>query len=175
MMSGMDAPPNPLIAAVAEVEKDTARSGWDQPPRLFALVPTADLLEREPQLALSFADREVFGELTAIQQEDVPADEPLDLFLSGIAWPAEVFGAVLAVERLIIPEEDGAPDDEHSLAAWAADHPGRQEVRMVVGVLRDGSRSCAIRLRSHDFDEAVLTGPDLVPTLVEALALTFAD
>ncbi len=28
-----------------------ARSGWDQPAHLFALVDTAELLEREPQLA----------------------------------------------------------------------------------------------------------------------------
>jgi hypothetical protein len=45
---------------------------------------------------------------------------------------------------------------------------------MVGGVLRDGTRFGAVRLRTHDEDDAVLTGTDLVPTLCEVLALTFA-
>jgi hypothetical protein len=30
-------------------------------------------------------------------------------------------------------------------------------------------------MRSHDHEQAVLSGPDLVPTLAEALGATFAD
>ena len=40
-----------LRAAVVEAERHVAGFGWDQPPRLFALVRTLDLLAREPGLA----------------------------------------------------------------------------------------------------------------------------
>ena len=36
---------------VREVELHAAHAGWDQPAQLFALVDTAELLQREPQLA----------------------------------------------------------------------------------------------------------------------------
>jgi hypothetical protein len=170
---GKMCPVTALQQLIVELERDASASGWDRPPRLYALVPTADLLEREPQLRLALADRT--GELTAIEQEEVPIDGPFEEFLGGIMWPTEVVGAAVVMERLIVPDETGAPEDESSLAAWAADHPGKQEVRMVAGVLRDGSRFCALRLRSHDFDEAVITGPDVVPGLLDLLASTFAD
>jgi hypothetical protein len=44
-----------------------------------------------------------------------------------------------------------------------------------VGVLRDGSHDCALRLRGKEKDEDVLSGPDLVPNLVRALAETLHD
>ena len=40
-----------LAAALIEVERHVGRSGWDQPARLFALVPTAELIAAEPSLA----------------------------------------------------------------------------------------------------------------------------
>ena len=40
-----------LVAALLEVERHVGRLGWDQPARLFALVPTAELLAAEPSLA----------------------------------------------------------------------------------------------------------------------------
>jgi electron transfer flavoprotein alpha/beta subunit len=63
--------------------------------------------------------------------------------------------------------------NEKQLAKWVAGHPDRQEVRMTVAVLRDGAREAAIRLREKDSPTEVLTGPDLVPGLAEALAATF--
>ena len=47
---------DPLTLAALDTERHVAASGWDQPVRLFALVPTADLLEREPHLAEGMAD-----------------------------------------------------------------------------------------------------------------------
>ena len=44
-------PDSPLRRAALEVESHVAAEGWDQAPRLFALVPTADLVAREPGLA----------------------------------------------------------------------------------------------------------------------------
>lgn len=64
---------------------------------------------------------------------------------------------------------------EDRLAKWVAEHPARQEVRMTVAVLRDGTRDSALRLREKDSPTEVLTGRDLVPGLAEALSATFAD
>ncbi len=79
------------------------------------------------------------------------------------------------MERVVLPPEaeEDIPEDEAEAASFAANHPKREDVRMVVGVLRDGARHSALRLRRHDSDDEVLAGPDLVPALSEALAATF--
>lgn len=158
-----------LSRVVLGIEQDLAVQGWDRPAALYALVATADLIAREPQLEFALADRD--GVLTALEQDALP-DQALEDFLPTIQWPAEVLGAALAVERWIVPDHI---EDEVSLSAWAADHPGKQDVRIVVGVLRDGTKFCALRMRSHDSDEAVLSGPDLVPDLIDYLGATFSD
>lgn len=83
----------------------------------------------------------------------------------------------MTVERLMLPPsaEASVPDgmDEAQLTAWVAQHPDRQEVRMTVAVLRDGTRESALRLRAKDSPNEVLTGSELVPGLAEALSVTF--
>ena len=171
--------PSRLDLLTLEVERHAAASGWDQPPRLYALVETADLLRREPQLAeqLGATAGDDPGGLTPVEQGELPAHASLEELLAGIAWPAEVLGAALAVERLMVPPEveAGMPQEEAEALRWLAEHPQRQDVRLVVAVLRDGSRSSALRLRAHDEDTSVLTGTDLVPGLADALAATLAD
>ena len=84
-------------------------------------------------------------------------------------------GCAVVVERLMLPPsaEAAVTDlDDVEAAQQAAAHPDREEVRIAVGVLRDGDRECAVRLRSHDDDRSVLSGRDLVPGLAEALAAT---
>ena len=44
-------PDSPLRRATLEMEAYVAADGWDQAPRLFALVPTADLVSKQPELA----------------------------------------------------------------------------------------------------------------------------
>jgi len=166
-----------LTRAVTEVERHAAGRGWDQPPRLYALVHTGELLsqERELTMRLGLAGADPTG-LTPIEQEALPGDRPLDEVLAGVAWPADVAGCALVLERLMLPPgADADAPTEGDLAAWVANHPGRQEVRIAVGVLRDGSRDAAVRLRAHDTDEDVLSGPALVPSLVDALAATLVD
>ena len=46
---------------------------------------------------------------------------------------------------------------------------------MVVAATRAGSTYCALRLRSHDEDRAVIEGPDLVPALLELLQATLVS
>lgn len=167
-----------LERLTVDIERHAAAAGWDRPPLLFALVETADLLRREPQLAeaLGIVAGEP-GDLTPIDQGVLPEHSGLDDLLSGIVWPADVLGAVVTVERLMVPPavEKDMPQEESAALQWLAEHPERQEVRLVVAVMRDGSRSCALRLRAHDDETSVLTGPDLVPGLADALAATFAD
>lgn len=161
-----------------DLERHASAAGWDQPPRLFALVETADLLRREPQLAeqLGLTDGEPGG-LTPVDQGELPEHGSLDELLAGIAWPAEVLGAAITVERLMVPPavEQSMPQDEGEALRWLGQHPERQEVRMVVAVLRDGSRSAALRMRAHDDETSVLTGTDLVPGLADALSETLRD
>jgi hypothetical protein len=171
--------PSRLTRAVVEIEQHVAAGGWDQPPRLFALVPTAELLATQPHLAGALAAGEgapAPGHLTPVEQE-VPAHETLEGLLAGIVWPAEVAGTALAVERVMLPPaaEEQLPEDAPEALRYAAAHPERQEVRLVVGVLRGTARECALRLRSADRDDDVLSGADLVPGLAQALAATLEE
>lgn len=179
-----------LDTAVLEVERHVDRDGWDQPPRLYALAAPEDLLRSEPQLAARLGIGEVPPEgLVPIEQEELPEFASLEELLAGIAWPPQVVGAAIVVERLVLPPEVEAqmPREEQAALRWLAAHPRREELRVAVGVLRDGSRACALRVRgaapagaadpADPADPAgeVLTGPDLVPGLIQALAATFAD
>ncbi len=164
-----------LTSALIEIEQHVARSGWDQPPRLYALVDTATLLAEQPALAESLPGAvDVPGHLTSIEQDDLPAHASLEELLGGIAWPAGVQGAALVVERLMLPPavESEVPESDADALSWVAEHPERQDVRIAVAVLRDGARECAVRIRAHDHDSAVLSGAQLVPGLADALAAT---
>lgn len=165
-----------LRAAVLELEKHAAESGWDQPARLFALVPTADLLKNEPSLAEVIEvdpDADLTGSLTPIEQEPVGDDEQLEELLTQVIWPAEVHGTAAIVERLVLPPSVGEiPDDPEAAAELAQNHPDRQEVRIVAGATRTGTTYCALRVRSHDDDFAVIEGTDLVPSLLQLLLAT---
>ncbi|MFB9907436.1 PPA1309 family protein [Allokutzneria oryzae] len=166
-----------LPAAVREVEDFVASAGWDQPPQLFALVPTADLIEREPGLAERI-DPE--ATLTPIAQDSLPEDD-LGTTLARIVWPDAVAGCVLTQEILMLPPEAEAdlPDEEADPAAaekFIAEHPLRREARLVAGVLRDGENGvCLLRLKSGGAEEAdeLIEHPDLAPNLVDALRSTF--
>ncbi|GAA3880917.1 PPA1309 family protein [Streptomyces sp. NPDC003631] len=180
-MSNTPMAANPLTRAVLEIDEYASGLGWDQPARLFALVDTTRLRAQEPLLAAQLGLEEESGNtgLTPVEQDEIPADRPLDEFLGTIAWPDAVAGCALTVERLMLPPsaENAVPDGlgERELAKWVAGHPDRQEVRMTVAVLRDGTRESALRLREKDSPTEVLTGPDLVPGLADALSATFEE
>ncbi|MFD6953232.1 hypothetical protein A6A08_10990 [Nocardiopsis sp. TSRI0078] len=154
-----------------DLERHAAEQGWDRPLGLYALVPTADLLEAEPALAqLLGIDSPVDpDELTPVEQEQLPDDVPLEEALGRIMWPEGVAGCALVMERLVVKGSD-----ETLTPGEDPDSSGKEteEIRMVAGVLRDGSRHCAMRMRSHDSESEVLNGADLVPALTSALALT---
>ena len=167
-----------LQAAVREIETHASEAGWDQPARLYALVPTSDLLAREPGLAAAMGlDSASAGTLTAVEQDDVPLDTALETVLAEIMWPAEVFGCAAVVERLVLPPsaDEQLPPDPGAAEQYAAEHPDREEVRIVAGATRDGTTYCAVRMRTHDDALSVMEAPDLVPALLELLRSTLEN
>jgi hypothetical protein len=169
---------DPLTLAALDTERHVARAGWDQPVRLFALVPTAELLRAEPGLATSLAVHDAAaGALSAVEQEDLPDTEGLEDLLARIAWPEQVAGCALAVERIVVPPEAerDLPEDPSAAMESVAAHPGRQDVRLVVAVTRDGAARCLLRQRAHDSDDRVALGDDIAPGLVHALRATLED
>jgi len=157
-----------LRRAVRELESHAASLGWDQPGTLFALVETAALTSAEPELAQQLGIEPESEGLTPVQQE-TPGDAPLEAVLRQIEWPSEVTGCAVVVERLVLPPgaDTDLPNEDEAAAEFAAAHPDRQEVRMVVGATRDGGGHCALRLRAHDDNDSVIEGADLVPALLE--------
>lgn len=168
-----------LAAAVLEIEEHIAEGGWDQPARLYALVETARLVEREPALAsmmgLDAASAE--GSLTPVEQDQLAPDQPLERVLESISWPPGVAGCAAVVERLVLPPDadQKIPDDPAQAEEFAREHPDRQEVRIVAGATRAGSTYCALRLRAHDDAQSVVGGADLVPGLLTLLVATLQD
>lgn len=168
-----------LAAAVLEIESHIAESGWDQPARLYALVDTAALVEREPALAAAMGldDASEQGSLTPVEQDQLAPDQPLESVLESIVWPSGVTGCAAVVERLVLPPDADAeiPEDPARAEEYAREHPDRQEVRIVAGATRGGSTYCALRLRAHDDAQSVVGGTDLVPALLELLRSTLDD
>ena len=169
--------PTALTRALIEIERHVAAAGWDQPVRLFALVPTAELVEQEPQLVESMNLEADTDGYTPIEQEDLPESASLEELLGQIAWPSTVAGSAVVVERVMVPPDvqRDMPRGEKEALEWLGHHPERQEVRVAAAVLRDGARECALRFRSHDQDDAVLSGEGLVPALSDALSATLED
>lgn len=173
-----------LIAALVELEHHVGRAGWDQVARLFALVRTSDLLAAEPQLAEHLGmppDGYPDGALSSIEQDDFrgtgaaenqESESDLQGVLARIAWPETVEGCALALERSFLPArfEPDLPEEPSEAERVVAQHPERQDLRLIVGVLRGGATHALARLVRHPED--LLSGPDLAPGVVSALAAT---
>lgn len=167
---------SPLETALAEVEQHADAAGWDRPPQLFALVPTADLLLSQPHLSARLEGQR--AGYTPVEQEALPAG-PLDEALARLMWPDGVAGCALVHEVLVLPpsaeaQRPARADPEQ----YAREHAQRREVRLAVAVLADGSSASAVRLRSPndgspaDGADDLLFGADLAPNLTEALLAT---
>src|SRR4029079_13523083 len=98
---------------------------------------------------------------TTIEQDGFPQHQELDEMLRVIAWPASVIGAAISTERVMVPPSDAGRQSEH-------------DVRITMGVMRDGTRCTALRLRAHDSDDAVIIGEDLVSGLGDLLLYTLS-
>lgn len=170
-----------LKEAVTDIEAHVATGGWDGPVRVYALVCTGEIIAHHPDLAAELpADLRERGEanpaaIFALEQEGLEQVTSLDELIGILSWPQTVHGVAMSLERIILPPEAEAslPHDEEGFREAAVAHPQRDDVRMVVGVMRSGESWCALRMKSHDTPEAVLQGEDLVPDMVEALRSTF--
>jgi hypothetical protein len=168
--------------AAREVEDFLSESGWDQPPQLFALVPTAQLLQAEPGLATRLA---VAEGLTPVAQDPL-TDADVAEKLAEICWPDGVTGCALAQEIVVLPPAaeaeldqavagaSGSPDDLDRVAVRVAQrHPDRRDARLVVAVLRAGGHCCLLRVRgTGDQPDELVEHPDLAPNMVNALLRT---
>jgi len=130
-----------LAAVVALADDAYATLGWDQPLRLFAVVPLSarPKKSRDKIAANARADGVQFDPATAITVAEVPTPgegTPLDL-LGGARVPGWVGTLILHTEAWASPApgEDGM-DPAAGLAPSA--HPSRQEMRMTLAVARDG-------------------------------------
>jgi hypothetical protein len=171
-------PVDPLSTVAVDTERHVAAAGWDQNPRLFALVPTNELLEREPHLRNHLSRSDLAeGGLTAVEQEGLPQTSSIESLLGRLAWPESVAGAAIAVERIVVPlgAERELPSDARATLDALVAHPDRKDVRLLVAVLRDGRSRCLLRQRDHDRDDQVGSGTDLAPGLVHALRATLED
>jgi len=168
---------SPLVTSALETERHVAAAGWDQPPRLFALVRTSGLLQQEPRLRAQLGQGDEEDAFTAIEQEGLPVTSSLESLLAQLAWPEDVEGVALAVERLVVPPEaeHDLPENPDQAAEALAAHPDRKDVRLLVAVLRDGESTCLLRQRDHDTDDKVAAGADIAPGLVQALSATLQD
>lgn len=168
-----------LAAAVLEIETHVAGEGWDGPARLYALVDTAQFVAAEPVLAglMRLDEASADGSLTPVEQDQLGSEQRLEEVLQTTAWPAGVAGCAAVAERLVLPPDADAqiPDDPAAAEQFARAHPDRQEVRIVAGVTRAGATYCALRLRSHDDDQSVVAGTDLVPQLLQLLSATLEE
>ncbi|MEU0546107.1 PPA1309 family protein [Nocardia sp. NPDC005978] len=186
-----------LYRCIREIAEYADGEGWDRPPQMFALVPTADLVAAEPAL-LDQLDAE--GALTPIAQdpfpEDISGDHPraLDEFLGTTSWPMAVEGCVLVQQIVVLPPaaeqtlddaiapllaDPDAADDAGRRAAVA--HPGRRDARLYAGVLRDGTSLSLLQVRPAEDEEDpfgdldLRTAPNLAPNLIEALKQTLEN
>lgn len=176
-------PQRALSLAVADIERHAAQQGWDGPVYVFALVNTAQMLAADPSLAQQLPPEAVEAaqqdpyHLTSVEQDGLPEATDLNELLAQLAWPPSVTGAAVCVERVMVPPEaeKELPADERAAIAALMAHPQREDVRIVVGALRSGETWCAVRMRSHDSDDAVVSSADAVPGLLAALQTTFED
>ena len=76
-----------LENVLRDLDRHVAADGWNQPPRLFALVA------------------EAHG-YSAIEQPWESTGEDVLRDLARISWPADVTGAALSVQRILEPEHD---------------------------------------------------------------------
>jgi hypothetical protein len=138
--------PDALVAALVELDRHVGRDGWDGPPRLFALVLSDVLAAAEPQLSAELAAA------AGVQGGRRPCCAP------GTTATGAAPGALTAIEQ----DEFGS----------SAQHPHRQEIRVVVGADRAGNRHGVARLAAQP--EKLLGAPDPVPGLAAALAHTLS-
>ena len=155
--------PQAFNKAMLEAVDFIDAKGWDAPPTLFGLVPTAliKLAHDVPDDApLSLVVQELPNNLP-------PKSEELSDYISRVTWPDGVVGAILAQEiRFLDPNAD-------------ASTPPRP-ARLFSGVLRDNmAQLTLLQLRPSESDlqapdrRELRGGPGVATGVIAALQATF--
>ena len=155
--------PQAFNKAMLEAVDFVDAKGWDAPPTLFGLVPTAliklahDMLDDAP---LTLVIQELPNHLP-------PESEELSDYISRVTWPDGVVGAILAQEiRFLDPNAN-------------ASTPPRP-ARLFSGVLRDNmAQLTLLQLRPSETDPQAPSrrelrgGPGVASGVIAALQATF--
>lgn len=89
----------------------------------------------------------------------------MEELLAQIAWPEAVDGCAICVERVIVDREDESViGPEEALA-----DPNKRDVRLAVGLMRDGASWCTLRVK--DVPD-LIESSDAVPELIDVLRQT---
>lgn len=165
---------SPSAKALGRALRDCAafatEQGWGAPPALFALVPTEVLRRQAPEV---LADDD-HSELSPVLQETEVADDDaaLDELLASLSWPAQVAGAALIREIIVLPPGAEPADTREAAAA----RPESRQARLIAGVTRNGHRLALLSLRpvaGEPDDGGLLTQPGLAGDVLDALSLGF--
>lgn len=162
-MSAPESIPQALNRAMMEAVEFVHAEGWDSSPTLFALVPSALLIDQ-------IDDPDDVSPLTLVVQDLPehlePGSEELVDYVARSAWPAQVTGVALAQEIIF---RDASGDGEPRPA------------RLFSGVLRqEGVELTLLQLRptEEELEEAgpfaedrveLRGGPGVAPGVLEAL------
>lgn len=195
----MSSPTSPnqqaLNQAMIEAVEFVHAEGWDAAPTLFALVPTALLIDQLDPVALEEA-----APLTLVVQDDFPdtiepGSEQLADYIARLSWPAEVAGVIVAQEILFrdtaeATSTSGTTDSSKaagttSTASATADSartlPPARPARLFSGVLREeGVEQTLLQIRPTEEeleakgpfaqdDIELRGGPDVAPGVLAAL------
>ena len=161
-----------LNKAMMEAVEFVHAEGWDAPPTLFGLVPSALIVDQLEEL-----EREDDAPLTLVVQELPahirPGSEELADYVARVAWPREVEGVILAQEILF--------------RDTSADTDVPRPARLFSGALRDDDTfQTLLQLRPTDeeLEEGGLFaqdrielrgGPDVAPTVIAALQYSLSQ
>ena len=142
--------------------------GWDAPPTLFGVVPTSLLIDE-----LDALDEDTAAPLTLIVQDNLPDNlepgtEELADYVSRIAWPEGIAGAILAQE---IRFKDAA-EGEHAAARPARLYSGvlrAEDVELTLLQMRPTEEELAEAGPFAEDQVELRGGPGVAPGILAAL------
>jgi len=151
-----------LHDVIRELDDHIANSGWDQPTALFAIVSGDPDSPEQTDAASVQSNKQLLFEPQGIDF----SDQAIIDVLRTLGWDEAVSGLAIAAERIISVENEDAKDLEQDAYSTT------QEIRVLAIVMRTGETMNAIRYRSHDEPDDLLTGENLVPELNQALLMS---
>lgn len=185
-MSAANYSPDDLGRTLREALDFVAPSGPDQPPTVFALVPTPVLAQLDPELV----DPDDDSPLSLLAEDPLPAAGPgddaepyaaLEEFLATASWPEPVVGAAVVLDIVVLPPDARADlSEQHQpplVRSAARNHPDSRSARLAVGALRGGPRLALLELVPESTDEPheLRTHPELAADLQDALSAALAE